>query len=138
MNPWYILIPETLHGLTFALMWSAAVTKVQYHFIRFSILIIIFKVSNLITGIGLVNFAVGFISAVLMLGNAAGTYLIYFYLLFLLIVRIACWWFRYSERCVGTLCLGSWHICHECCYLDMAINFNLQLYLKTPWEFGIE
>jgi hypothetical protein len=29
-NPWFVLFPEMLHGLTFALMWSSAVAKATH------------------------------------------------------------------------------------------------------------
>jgi MFS family permease len=56
-NAWFILLPEMLHGFTFALMWCSAVAKA----------------TKTISGLNLTNFAVGFISAVLTSGNVAGT-----------------------------------------------------------------
>jgi len=57
VNPWFILIPEILHGFTFALMWCSAVAKITK------------SVSNL----NITNFAIGFISSVLTFGNVSGS-----------------------------------------------------------------
>jgi len=56
MNAWCILLPEVMHGFTFALMWCSAVAKA----------------TETISGYALTNFAVGFITAVLTCGNAMG------------------------------------------------------------------
>lgn len=57
-NAWWILVPECLHGLTFALMWCSAVAKA----------------SVVVQGLNLNNFAVGSMSAVLTSGSSAGTF----------------------------------------------------------------
>lgn len=59
LNAWFVLIPEILHGFTFALMWASAVAKT----------------SHSISGAGLLNFGVGFMSGVNMLGQATGAFL---------------------------------------------------------------
>eukprot|EP01127_Copromyxa_protea_P014281 TRINITY_DN3952_c0_g1_i1.p1 TRINITY_DN3952_c0_g1~~TRINITY_DN3952_c0_g1_i1.p1 ORF type:complete len:455 (-),score=59.77 TRINITY_DN3952_c0_g1_i1:91-1266(-) len=55
-NAWLILVPELLHGFTFALMWCSVVAKA----------------TKAISGLGLTNFAVGFVTGVLTSGNVAG------------------------------------------------------------------
>jgi len=55
-SAWYILIPEVLHGFTYALMWSAAVAKA----------------TKSLEGLNLTSFAVGFITSVLTSGNIVG------------------------------------------------------------------
>lgn len=55
-NAWWILFPEVLHGLTFALMWSSAIAKT----------------SEVFQGLKLNNFGLSLINAVLTFGQAAG------------------------------------------------------------------
>lgn len=59
VNPAFILFSEALHGITFALMWSAAISKV----------------TEMMAKINLINFGVGLITAIFGSGTAMGALL---------------------------------------------------------------
>jgi len=56
-NPWWILLPESLNCLTYSIMWCCA----------------ILKTATTVEGLGLTNFAMGLITAILTLGNGFGS-----------------------------------------------------------------